>query len=154
MWKASRDALVSVMKSPQYGAIAPYVFHSADFGSEPVGDGVDGSTEQFIKDLAAFKATMNGFGVPAGISEDWNRPGKMSSSNGKSQGSVGLQVKKNSDHAHAHVLPFYHGNMDESGAWAYIEPQLHFLRQTVGLPTLITETQWACKSHSHTNLHR
>ena len=130
------------MKSSTYGAIAPYVFHSADFGSEPIGDGVDPGS--YISDLGNFKKTMNGYGVPVGISEDWDRPGTMSSSDGKSLGSTGKQVKANSDYAHAHVMPYYHGNLNEDQTWGYIQPQLQFLNQTVALPgTLVTETQWA-----------
>ena len=40
------------MTSSKYGAIAPYVFHSAEFGSEPIGDWVDDGPDQFVKDLA------------------------------------------------------------------------------------------------------
>ena len=130
------------MNSTQYGAIAPYVFHSADFGSEPIGDGVDPGS--YISDLGHFKKTMNSYGVPAGISEDWDRPGTMSGSDGQGLADTGNQVKANSDFAHAHVMPYYHGNLDEDQTWGYIEPQLHFLNDTVALPnTFITETQWA-----------
>jgi len=34
--------------------IAAYVVHNADFGSEPVGDGMDGGGTQFVKDLGLF----------------------------------------------------------------------------------------------------
>lgn len=147
VWKASRDALYSVMESERYGKIAPYVFHSADFGSEPVGDGVDG--DNFVSDLRAFKAKMNAYGVPAGISEDWDRPGTMSGSDGSSLGDTGTQIKAASDFVHAHIMPYYHGNVQESTTWDYISKQIDYLTSTVQLPTFITETQWAWGENSH-----
>ena len=103
---------------------------------------MDGSS--FVSDLAAFRTKMNSYGVPVGISEDWDRPGKMSSSDGKSLGSVGKQVKASSDYAHAHIMPYYHGSLDERQTWGYIEPQLRFLHDVVGMNgTMVTESQWA-----------
>lgn len=61
------------------------------FHSEPIGDGVDG--DNFITDLAAFHTKMNSFGIPVGISEDWDRPGTMSSSDDSGLGDTGTQVK-------------------------------------------------------------
>jgi len=66
-----------VLDSPEFGPIAPYVVHSIDFGSEPVTDNMDGGGQQFVNDLAAFKKRVNSYGIPAGISEDWDRPGDM-----------------------------------------------------------------------------
>lgn len=144
---ASVAALYSVMTG-DHAAVAPYVFHSADFGSEPIGDGVDG--DNFISDLAAFRKKMNGYGVPVGISEDWDRPGKMSSDDGKSLADVGMQVKANSDYTHAHVMPYYHGNLQEDQTWDYIAPQLQFLHDVVALNgTMVTESQWAYGDNSH-----
>lgn len=124
------------MKSSKYGAIAPYVFHSAEFGSEPIGDGVDG--DNFISDLASFRSKMKSYGVPVAISEDWDRRGRMSSSDGSSIGPVGKQVKANSDMVHAHAMPFYHGK-NVAQSWDYIEGQIKWYKKNVGLPTLISE---------------
>lgn len=138
------------MSSSNYGPIAPYVFHSADFGSEPIGDKVDGEPDHFINDLKSFRATMNGYGVPVGISEDWNRPGTMSSLDGQGLGDIGIQVKQNSDYAHAHIMPYYQGNLPEAEAWPFIISQLQFLKSTVQLTgILITETQWAWGPNDH-----
>jgi exo-beta-1,3-glucanase (GH17 family) len=153
VWPASQQALYDVMNDPTYGPIAPYVFHSADFGSEPIGDGVDGGPDQFVRDLASFKQTMNGYGVPVGISEDWDRPGTMSGSDGTGLASTGQAVKDNSDFVHAHVMPFYHGNLDENQTWDYISGQLQWLNSTVGLPTMVTETQWAWGPNEHYSNH-
>jgi len=90
------------MDNPEYKAIAPYVFHSAEFGSEPIGDGVDGSN--FISDLESFRSKMNGYGVSVAISEDWDRPGTMSDNSGTALGSTGQQVKANSDMVHGHAV--------------------------------------------------
>ena len=129
------------MASADLGPIAPYVVHSADFGSEPVGDGMDGGGAQFVVDLGKFRQKMNSYGVKAGISEDWDRPGTMSGSNGVGLASVGQGVKENSDYVHAHIMPYYIGDITEANTWAYIQPQVTWLNTTVGLPTMITETQ-------------
>ena len=126
------------MTNPKYSAIAPYVFHSAEFGSEPIGDGVDG--ENFISDLAAFRTKMNGYGIPVAISEDWDRPGEMSSSDGSGLGPVGKQVKANSDMLHGHPMPFYH-KKNEAEAWDYIAGQVRWYQENVGLPTFVTEVR-------------
>ena len=149
VWKQSQQAIYDVMEG-QYAAIAPYVFHSADFGSEPVGDGVDGGGKQFITDLAAFKKRINGYGVAAGISEDWDRPGSMSGSNGQGLSSYGKQIAADSDYEHSHIMPFYHGNLFENATWAYISKQLDFYNASLpGVPMMITETQWAWGPTDH-----
>ena len=136
LWKQTQASIYGVMTSTQYGAIAPYVFHSAEFGSEPIGDGVDGNN--FISDLAAFRSKMNGYGVPVAISEDWDRPNTMSTSSGTGLGPIGQQVKANSDMVHGHAMPFYH-NKNEAQSWPYIESQIKWYKDNVGLPTLISE---------------
>ncbi|KAL8791308.1 MAG: hypothetical protein Q9195_005927 [Heterodermia aff. obscurata] len=140
LWKKTQSSIYSVMTSSKYGAIAPYVFHSAEFGSEPIGDGVDG--DNFINDLASFRSKMKSYGIPVAISEDWDRPGTMSSSDGSSLGPVGKQVKANSDMVHGHAMPFYHGK-NVAQSWDYIEGQIKWYRKNVGLPAFITESQWA-----------
>lgn len=153
VWKASQQALYDAMEG-DLKSVAPYVIHSADFGSEPIGDGVDDGNDQFVTDLTAFKSRMNGYGVPVGISEDWDRPGTMSNNNGDGLADLGQRVKDNSDYAHAHIMPFYHGNLDESDTWGYIEPQMQFMQNVVALPnTFITETQWAWGDTQHYSGH-
>lgn len=143
VWKQSQQAIFDVMEG-RYKAVAPYVFHSADFGTEPVGDGVDGGGQQFVKDLGAFKARMNAYGVPAGISEDWDRPGTLSGGDGTGLSAYGKQVAADSDHVHSHIMPFYHGNINENETWAYIRGQLQYYNSSLpGKPMMITETQWA-----------
>ncbi len=83
---------------------------------------------------------MNSFGVRVAISEDWDRPGKMTTDTGLT--SLGQGIKQNSDIIHAHVMPFYHSQVtSESLAWGYISDQVHWLRNTLNMPTMITETQ-------------
>ena len=126
------------MTSSTYGKIAPYVFHSAEFGSEPIGDGVDGS--RFISDLASFQKTMNSYGVPVAISEDWDRPEVMSDASGSGLAGIGKQVKANTDMVHGHAMPFYHGK-NEAQSWPYIQGQVKWYKDNVGLPTLISEVR-------------
>ncbi len=71
VWQQSQKAIYDTMSSADLGPIAPYVVHSADFGSEPVGDGMDAASTQFVTDLGKFRQKMNSYGVKAGISEDW-----------------------------------------------------------------------------------
>ena len=117
--------------------------HSADFGSEPVYDGMDGGGDQFIADLALFRKKLNSYGIRAGISEIWDLPGTMSGENGSGLAEIGAGVKANSDYCHAHVMPYYDTSVSVSEAWPYILKQIKWLDQTVQLPTMITETQWA-----------
>ncbi|KAI0436656.1 glycoside hydrolase family 17 protein [Xylaria telfairii] len=146
-WKLSQQAIYDVLESPVFGPIAPYVVHSIDFGSEPVTDGMDGigadGGKQFIKDLGLLREKANSYGIPAGISEEWDRPSDMRSQDGTGLGDIGTSVKANSDYCHAHIMPYYHSDITLSGSWAYIQGQIDWINKTVGLPTMITETQWA-----------
>ncbi|KAI0102408.1 glycoside hydrolase family 17 protein [Nemania sp. FL0031] len=146
-WKTSQQAIYDVLESPEFGPIAPYVVHSIDFGSEPVTDGMDmirtdGGT-QFLKDLASLRAKANSYGIPAGISEEWDRPGDMSSEDGTSLGPIGAGVKENSDYCHAHIMPYYRPSISLPDSWSYIQEQIEWINETVRLPMMITETQWA-----------
>ncbi|OTB02441.1 glycoside hydrolase family 17 protein [Hypoxylon sp. CI-4A] len=76
-WKQSQQAIYDVLESSEFGPIAPYVVHSTDFGSEPITDNMDGGGQQFITDLGVFRKKLNSYGIPAGISEEWDRPGDM-----------------------------------------------------------------------------
>ncbi|KOS16712.1 hypothetical protein ESCO_004943 [Escovopsis weberi] len=149
VWQQSQQAILDALDDPDYAAWAPYVVHWVEFGSEPVGDGMDGGGAQFVADLGKLRATLNAKGILAGISEDWDRPGIMSSSDGTGLGPVGSGVKNNSDFAHIHPMPFYHGNKPESQAWAYIKQQVDWVVANVGLPTFISETQWAWGATAH-----
>lgn len=141
VWQASQQALLDVLTDERYQAIAPYVFHSADFGSEPIGDGVDGGNDQFVADLATFKSKLNAHGIPAGFSDDWDRDVLMS---GDALTALGEKAKAASDYLHIHPMPFYHGDNPESEAWGYITGQIERMRGVdAEVPLLVTETQWA-----------
>ncbi|KAI0204185.1 glycoside hydrolase family 17 protein [Astrocystis sublimbata] len=146
-WKKSQRAIMDVLESTEYGTVAPYVVHSIDFGSEPVTDGMDGIREdggkQFIKDLGLLRQKANSYGIQVGISEEWDRPGDMSSQDGKGLGPIGSGVKANSDYCHAHIMPYYKSGIELPGAWTYIQEQMRWINETVQLSTMITETQWA-----------
>lgn len=142
LWRDSAAQIVALFTKGAYKDVAPYVVHSVAFGSEPIGDMVDGSA--FISDLAAFRKKMNAFGVPVAISEDWDRPGIMNSTSGYALGPTGAKVKANTDLVHAHVQPYYHPTemiypMDVGG---YLETYLEWLVKYVGQPTMITESMW------------
>jgi hypothetical protein len=126
-----------VLNSGTYASIAPYVVHSIEFGTEPIGDGDDGGN--FVNDLKSFRSKIQPYGIPVGISEDWDRPGTMSGSNGVGLGSTGKQILANSDVVHAHIMPYYHNNLKEAGAWAYISNQVAWYKQNIPVPTLISE---------------
>lgn len=152
VWKQSQQAIYDVLDDPKYKAIAPYVVHSAEFGSEPVGDGMDG--DNLVTDLGKFRDHLNGHSIPVGISEDWDRPGSMSSNDGKSLGPTGQGVKQNSNVAHIHPMPFYHFNGNEADGWAYIQKATQFVLDNVKLPTMISETQWAWGNTDHYPNHK
>lgn len=135
------------MDNSKYKSLAPYVVHSAEWGSEPVGDGMD--QDNFANDLGKFRQRLNAFGIPVGISEDWDRPGKLSTNDGKGLTSLGQDIRKNSNVAHIHPMPFYHGNNPESQAWAYIQKATQFALDQVKLPTMISESQWAWGKTDH-----
>ncbi|KAH8894621.1 B-(1-6) glucan synthase [Thozetella sp. PMI_491] len=152
-WKKSQQAIYDVMNSKTYGPIAPYVVHSADFGSEPVTDYMDGSRvgngEQFVADLKSFRTKMNGYGVKAGISESWHIGGVMAASNYVGLGPLGKSVKANSDYVHDHIMPYYHPEVTAAQSWAWIKERIEWVNKTVGLPVMITETQWAWGANTH-----
>lgn len=147
VWQQSQQAIYNAINDPSVSAIAPYVVHWAEFGSEPVGDGMDQGN--FVNDLGKFRATLNQKGILVGISEDWDRPGIMSGNNGQGLASIGAGVKANSDVAHIHPMPFYHFNQAESQAWSYIQSQINWVKTNVGLPVWVTETQWAWGPTQH-----
>lgn len=153
MWKESQQAIYDVLDNPKYQDVIPYVVHSADFGSEPVGDKMDGGGDQFVTDLGLFRDHMNQYNILAGISEDWDRPGIMSNGDGDDLGTglgpVGQGVKDNSDYANIHAMPFYHGDNPESEAFDYIQRETLWVKEHVDLPVMITESQWAWGQTDH-----
>ena len=102
LWKLTAASILSVLSDPELGPVAPYVFHSIAFGSEPIGDFVDGGPTQFTADLKAFKASVEPFGIPVTISEDWDRPGIMSGQNWTGLGPVGQEIAPVIDLVHVH----------------------------------------------------
>lgn len=146
VWRQSQEAIYAALD--KYADIAPYVVHSAEFGSEPVGDGMD--SDHFVEDLGKFRQALNSkYQIKVGISEDWDRPGSMSSDDGNSLGPIGQGVKDNSDVAHIHPMPFYHFNGKAADGWAYIQKATQWVLDQTGLPTMISETQWAWGETEH-----
>jgi len=147
-WKLTQASFLKVLSSGLYAKIAPYIFHSVEFGTEPIGDSDDGTFNgdyaPFIQDLKNFRALMKPYGIPVGISEDWDRPGIMSSSDGTGIGPTGAEILPLSDFIHAHIMPYYHGNIAEADAWAYISTQIAWYKKNIpNLPLIISETMWA-----------
>ncbi|KAL7934711.1 hypothetical protein V8C35DRAFT_34493 [Trichoderma chlorosporum] len=151
VWQQSQQAIYNALNDPSVSAIAPYVVHWGEWGSEPVGDGMDQGN--FVNDLAKFRATLNAKGIQAGISDDWDRPGTLSGSNGQGLTTLGSGIVANSDFAHIHPMPFYHFNDPESEAWSYIQTEIEWVKSTLKLPTFVTETQWAWGPTAHYNGH-
>lgn len=102
LWKLTADSIVTLLSDPKLGAVAPYVFHSIAFGSEPIGDDVDGGPTQFTADLITFKKRIEPFQIPVTISEDWDRPGIMSGQNWTGLGPVGMEIAPVIDLLHVH----------------------------------------------------
>lgn len=157
-WSNIRDSIYSVFEDDQWKAIAPYVFHSADFGTEPIGDYVDGcdmtngqasDCSQFISDLKDFKTRMNGYGIPVGISEDWDRIGHLTNDDTGSLTDLGSALDAASDFIHLHIQPYYYPNgnyyqVSDGSVWSYVQQQTQNIRANHGdKPILITETQWS-----------
>jgi hypothetical protein len=143
-WTKSVASLKNVLASADYGPIAPYVVHSISFGSEPIGDGVNGGAAGFTKDLETFRESMMQYGIPVGISEDWDRPGIMSSADGKTLGDVGKGVLNSSDVVHAHIMPYYHF-LNQSASWAYVKDQLAWYNANIPskVPVFVSQSMWA-----------
>ncbi|KAM0752462.1 hypothetical protein T439DRAFT_355307 [Meredithblackwellia eburnea MCA 4105] len=153
LWKTGQSNIYSLFTTSQYASIAPYVVHSASFGSEPIGDQVDGGATQFVSDLQNFKAKMNGWGISVGISEDWDRTqdGMAMNTSSGALGPVGLLVQANTDIVHAHVMPYYHPDETPyvTDALPYTKSYLAWLQANVQQPILITETMWASTMGFH-----
>lgn len=104
LWKKTKASILAVLRDDELGPVAPYVFHSLAFGSEPIGDGVDGGN--FINDLVTMKNDLQPYGIPITISEDWNRPSTMSNDAFTELGPVGQQLAPIIDLLQVHGEPF------------------------------------------------
>jgi hypothetical protein len=125
LWRKGQESIYEVFENSIYSKIAPYVVYSASFGSEPIGDWVDG--DNFIDDLSSFRTKvsllcsvspidpvnpsslattpqMKSLGVPVGVSEDWDRPNRMKQ--GSAVIDIGAAVLNNTDVAQLHVMPY------------------------------------------------
>ncbi|WVR08297.1 hypothetical protein IAU60_005346 [Kwoniella sp. DSM 27419] len=146
-WKDSRDAMVAVFNSDEWKELAPYIVHSVAFGSEPIGDGVDG--DSFLNDYKAFRAEMAQLGIPVAISEDWDQDGLATYSEGNSNPtaftSYGRKLADASDLMQVHIMPYYRPDTfkDASDVWPYFASTLDFVRSQSKGQILITETMWA-----------
>ncbi|GAA6059863.1 hypothetical protein JCM10212_007068 [Sporobolomyces blumeae] len=143
LWKQGQASLYDLFERSPYAKIAPYVVYSASFGSEPIGDWVDG--DDFVQDLSSFRVKMNSFGIPVGISEDWDRPNRMRV--GAVVADMGSAVLNETDVAQLHVMPYYHPDEAPSidDAWSYTKQQVQWARKALKQPTMITESMWSSK---------
>jgi hypothetical protein len=126
------------------------------FGSEPIGDGVDGGIQQFTTDFVAFKAALKPFGIKASVSEDWDRWGSLLGDDGKLNAD-GQRLMDAQDLVHAHVMPYYAGddakNPSPTGgsAWGYVEHAVSTFLPSIagGKKVMVTEMQWASALGPH-----
>ncbi|ETI24471.1 hypothetical protein G647_03840 [Cladophialophora carrionii CBS 160.54] len=143
-WRDIAASIIQILSNSTYSDIAPYVFHSIEFGTEPIGDQDDG--DNFINELKAFRATVKPYGIPVGISEDWDRPGILCTNYTAGEkpglGPVGKQILPQSDFVHSHIMPYYHG-YNISDSWEYIADQVQWYKNYTPVPLVISETQWA-----------
>ncbi|KZV94888.1 B-(1-6) glucan synthase [Exidia glandulosa HHB12029] len=141
LWVKTRDSINAVLEE---NPLAPFVFHSMAFGSEPVGDGVE-DDGTFVKDMLAWKDTLSKYGINLGISEDWDRQGRLTDGDGLTD--FGKQIRDASDNLQLHPMPYYHcdkyptaDNVMDYFSW-YIEKLVE--PNMPGLPIFVTETQWS-----------
>jgi hypothetical protein len=96
--------------------------------------------------MANFRAEMHKHSIPAGISEDWDRPGLMSGPVGDDGlgvglGVVGAALEPVLDFVHAHVMAYYH-NVGVAEAWNYTANQvLWYKKYLPHLPLVISEVR-------------
>jgi hypothetical protein len=96
--------------------------------------------------MANFRTEMHKHGIPAGISEDWDRPGLMSGPLGADGLGVGLSVVGAAlepvlDFVHAHVMAYYH-NVGVAEAWNYTANQILWYKKYLPqLPLVISEVR-------------
>ena len=152
------STLFQVLASSRYSAIAPYVIYAAEYLNEPVGDcdmcaaGSTGNPSEpaslanLTAGMANFRMQMHKHGIPAGISEDWDRPGLMSGAVGPDGlgvglGAVGAALEPALDFVHAHIMAYYH-NVGVAEAWNYTAGQvLWYKKYLPQLPLVISEVR-------------
>ncbi|KIW68457.1 hypothetical protein PV04_04400 [Phialophora macrospora] len=143
-WRGIAASIIKILSNSTYSHIAPYVFHSIEFGTEPIGDQDDG--DAFLGEMKNFRASVKPYEIPVGISEDWDRPGILCSNYTAGEkpglGPVGKQILPMSDFVHTHIMPYYHG-YNVSDSWGYIANQVHWYKNYTPVPLVISETQWA-----------
>lgn len=154
--KVLETTLFETLAKSRYSKIAPYVIYAAEYLNEPVGDcdmcapGSAGNASEpaSIKNLTMgmsdFRNEMHKFGIPAGISEDWDRPNLMSGAPGSDGlgvglGPVGKALVPVLDFIHAHVMAYYH-NIQVDDAWTYTANQvLWYKKYLPQFPLIISE---------------
>ena len=152
------STLFETLSHSRYSAIAPYVIFAAEYLNEPVGDcdkcaaGSTGdpsepaSIANLTEGMRTFRKEMHKHGIPAGISEDWDRPKLMSGPVGSDGLGVGLGVVGESlvpvlDFVHAHVMAYYH-NIQVDSAWNYTANQvLWYKKYLPQFPLIISEVR-------------
>lgn len=152
------STLFQVLAKSRYSAIAPYVIYAAEYLNEPVGDcdmcaaGSTGNPSEpaslanLTTGMANFRTQMHKHGIPAGISEDWDRPGLMSGAVGPDGlgvglGVVGAALEPVLDFVHAHIMAYYH-NVGVAEAWNYTAGQvLWYKKYLPQLPLIISEVR-------------
>lgn len=147
------STLFEFLSDSPYSAIAPYVIFAAEYLNEPVGDcdmcaaGSTGdpsepaSLANLTAGMTAFRTEMNKHGIPAGISEDWDRPGLMSGPVGTNGlgvglGVVGAALEPVIDFVHAHSMAYYH-NIQIQDAWEYTSNQVLWYKEYLPQKPLI-----------------
>ncbi len=99
---------------------------------------------------------MNGYNIPVGISEDWDRTAAssnavaMNATDGSGLADVGKKVKANTDIVHAHIMPYYHPDevVYAAKSWGYVDHYLAWLNEYVGQPVMVTEVSLAAEVRS------
>lgn len=147
-WKTAQTALLSVLNSDEWKDLAPYLIHSIAFGSEPIGDGVDGGN--FLSDYQDFRSKLSDFGIPVAISEDWDRDVLTDyddSDSPTSLTSYGQSIASASDMMQLHIMPYYHPEkfQDAFSDWfSYFRTMIEFIQNNFDQgQVMITETPWA-----------
>ena len=151
-WTASKDAMLQVLYSDEWKDVAPYVVHSVAFGSEPIGDNVQGGAEGFVAEYRAFKDALKPLGIPVAISEDWDRESLAQRSEGQDFPStltaLGQEILDTSDIMQLHVMPYYRPDQFSDAynpdMWSYFERYVDSMKAVAGdRQVMITQTQWA-----------
>ncbi|KAL7918549.1 hypothetical protein ACQKWADRAFT_303788 [Trichoderma austrokoningii] len=158
--KVLETTLFETLANSKYSKIAPYVIYAAEYLNEPVGDcdmcaaGSTGnpsepaSLKNITMGMSDFRNEMHKHGIPAGISEDWDRPNLMSGAPGSDGlgvglGPVGQALVPVMDFIHAHVMAYYH-NIQVDDAWNYTATQvLWYKKYLPQFPLIISEMMWA-----------